>query len=73
MTTRPHVLCRTLVYALTLFTAACQSASDMSNGSSRQNGKSTVTLAPADMKPIGTIDDRYQSYNVEMLEVTGGK
>jgi hypothetical protein len=25
------------------------------------------------MKRIGTIDERYQSYNVEMLEVTGGR
>jgi hypothetical protein len=25
------------------------------------------------MPRIGTIDDRFQSYNIEMLEVTGGK
>jgi hypothetical protein len=25
------------------------------------------------MAPVGTVDERYQSYNVEMLEVTGGK
>jgi len=31
------------------------------------------TLAPATMPRIATIDERYQSYNVEMLEVTGGK
>lgn len=31
------------------------------------------SLAPASMARVGTIDDRYQSYNVEMLEVTGGK
>ena len=30
-------------------------------------------LAPATMHRIGTVDERYQSYNVEMLEVTGGK
>ena len=30
-------------------------------------------LAPATMHHIGTVDERYQSYNVEMLEVTGGK
>src|SRR6185295_340172 len=29
---------------------------------------STATLAR-----LGTVDDRYQSFNVEMLEVTGGK
>lgn len=30
-------------------------------------------IAPAKMPAIGTVDERYQSYNVEMLEVTGGK
>jgi hypothetical protein len=25
------------------------------------------------MKRVGTVDERYQSYNIEMLEVTGGK
>jgi heparanase 1 len=30
-------------------------------------------LAPATMKPVGQVDERYQSYNVEMLEVTGGR
>jgi len=28
---------------------------------------------PATMTRVGTVDERYQSYNVEMLEVTGGK
>jgi heparanase len=30
-------------------------------------------LMPANMARVGTIDERFQSYNVEMLEVTGGK
>ncbi len=29
-------------------------------------------ITPANMPRIGTIDQRYQSYNVEMVEVTGG-
>src|SRR5262249_25948705 len=33
----------------------------------------TVALAPASMPRIGTVDTRYQSYNVEMIEVTGGR
>jgi hypothetical protein len=33
----------------------------------------SVSLNPAKMQRIGTIDERFQSYNVEMLEVTGGK
>lgn len=36
-------------------------------------GAQSVSLDPAKMQRIGTIDERFQSYNVEMLEVTGGK
>ncbi len=32
-----------------------------------------VSLTPSTMPRIGTVDARYQSYNVEMLEVTGGR
>ena len=35
-------------------------------------GAQSVSLDPAKMRRIGTIDERFQSYNVEMLEVTGG-
>ena len=31
-----------------------------------------LSVAPADMPRIGTVDERFQSFNVEMLEVTGG-
>lgn len=33
----------------------------------------TIPLAPQSMPAIGSIDERYQSYNIEMLEVTGGR
>src|SRR5262249_42520508 len=33
---------------------------------------SSVALAPATMTRIGEIDARFQSYNIEMVEVTGG-
>lgn len=33
----------------------------------------TAGLAPSTMPRTGTVDERYQSYNVEMLEVTGGR
>src|ERR1700676_5068885 len=33
----------------------------------------TVALSPSSMPALGTISERYQSYNVEMLEATGGK
>jgi hypothetical protein len=32
-----------------------------------------VALAPAELKAIGTVDPRFQSYNIEMVEVTGGR
>lgn len=33
----------------------------------------TAGLTPSAMPRVGTVDERYQSYNVEMLEVTGGR
>jgi hypothetical protein len=42
-------------------------------GCAGHNSSSMITLAPARMPRIATVDERYQSYNVEMLEVTGGK
>ncbi len=32
-----------------------------------------VSLDPAKMPVIGTVDERFQSYNIEMVEVTGGR
>ena len=31
------------------------------------------SVDPGAMPRVGAVDERYQSYNVEMLEVTGGK
>ena len=36
-------------------------------------GQTATTIAPAKMPRIGTIDERFQSFNIEMLEVTGGR
>lgn len=42
---------------------------------SRVLAQSTQATAvnPTTLSRVGTIDERYQSYNIEMLEVTGGK
>lgn len=32
-----------------------------------------IAVAPATMPPIAIVDPRYQSYNVEMAEIVGGK
>lgn len=33
----------------------------------------TLSLAPSSLKPIAKVDERFQSYNVEMAEVVGGR
>ena len=54
---------------LALMAVACQPSSKVTTNTSPA---SSSAIAPANMARVGTIDDRYQSYNVEMLEVTGG-
>lgn len=49
-------------YALMLFAIPSFAASD----------KPSISLTPSTMVRIGTIDGRFQSYNIEMLEITGG-
>jgi hypothetical protein len=34
-------------------------------------GASPVSVTPATMPRVGTVDERYQSFNIEMVEVTG--
>jgi len=41
--------------------------------SNSQRGARPRSLAPSSMPRLGTVDERFQSYNVEMLEVTGGR
>jgi hypothetical protein len=36
-------------------------------------GADPATLDPARMRRVGRVDERFQSYNVEMVEVTGGR
>jgi hypothetical protein len=38
-----------------------------------QDRPSIQALSPAKMPRIGTVDERFQSYNIEMVEVTGGR
>src|SRR5690348_17276994 len=32
-----------------------------------------VSVDPGKMTSLGTVDERFQSYNIEMVEVTGGR
>lgn len=34
---------------------------------------SPVQLSPSAMPRVGTVDERFQSYNIEMVEITGGR
>ena len=38
-----------------------------------QPAPSPLPIAPAHLPKLGTVDPRFQSYNIEMLEVTGGR
>ena len=38
-----------------------------------KSGTGVVSVNPKEMKHIGNVDERYQSYNVEMVEVVGGR
>ena len=42
-------------------------------GPSASTPEAPVTVAPARMARVAAVDPRYQSYNVEMVEVTGGR
>ncbi|HWC99042.1 MAG TPA: hypothetical protein VG456_19915 [Candidatus Sulfopaludibacter sp.] len=36
-------------------------------------GADPVTVSPQTMRRIGSVDERFQSFNIEMVEVTGGR
>ena len=57
----------TLLFPLTLGLVAIMSLTAVPAGAQ------PVSLSPATMPRTGTLDERYQSYNVEMIEVTGGR
>jgi len=42
-------------------------------GTGVKSSAQTVTLRPPAVPCLGAVDERYQSYNVEMVEVTGGR
>lgn len=58
---------------LDLWAARAAFASVGALGFATSTAAQTVSVAPSTMPRIGTVDERYQSYNVEMLEVTGGR
>src|SRR3954463_5889401 len=51
--------------------AACHSGDTNTGGGNMDSSAITINLK--EMKHIGSVDERYQSYNVEMVEVVGGE
>jgi len=42
-------------------------------GSASLCAQTAVSIVPAKMPKVGTVDERFQSFNIEMVEVTGGR
>jgi hypothetical protein len=53
--------CQVWMVAALLVTLPCRSLAEQ------------LSISPASMARIGTVDERFQSYNIEMVEVTGGR
>jgi heparanase 1 len=64
-----HTAVGTYTILLSFVMAACRDAGEPI----RQTTTAGTAITPATMTQVGSVDERYQSYNVEMLEVTGGK
>ena len=53
--------------------AQCWRPSGSTGCSNPAHSVSPGSITPANMSRIGTVDERFQSYNVEMVEVMGGR
>ncbi len=60
-------LCRRFLTIAALVTVSC--ATSLAGAGAAPSAK----IAPATMPRIGAVDERFQSYNIEMVEVTGGR
>ncbi len=60
---KQNLCCRLLMFSAAALLAVAVSAQE----------KPTVKLDPSTMPKLGTVDARYLSYNIEMVEVTGGR
>lgn len=67
---KPKTSTSVISISLIVIATACN-LGNQKTGSNSTNNAITVNLK--EMKQIGTVSDRYQSYNVEMVEVVGGR
>jgi hypothetical protein len=58
------------VSTATIFVCAAFTSASVAMADSEGDG--SVMVAPASLSAVGRVDERFQSYNVEMVEVTGG-
>lgn len=77
---RPFVAVAAALAAVALLAAGCSSGDDPGAPTTKPTS-STASAPPADVAAVlavdgdtaaATVDDRFQSYNIEMVEVTGG-
>lgn len=61
-----------IIRAISLFLIGMAPMVNAQNDSEKQSGKSTPIFNLQEMKLIGSVDERFQSYNIEMCEVIGG-
>lgn len=70
-------LCRGLGAGLLLVGCSAAALPFMAQNARARNtvaqNTSAVAVTPSAMPRVGAVDERFQSYNVEMLEVTGGR
>jgi len=59
-----------LIISTTIGSIACNSGDTNTAG---KTDSTDITINVKEMKHLGTVDERYQSYNVEMVEVAGGE
>ena len=62
---------RLMSISTTISLSACNSGD--TNTAVSKTDSSAITINLKEMKHIGTVDERYQSYNIEMVEVVGGE
>ena len=58
---------------LAIFTMLMLAALGSLSCSRAEEASKAGAIDPATLPPVGTVDERFQSYNVEMIEVTGGR
>ncbi len=69
----PKALVITASLLLGMEGAICQAQAASPSPSAGAASDTGLTLSPGKMPATGTVDPRFQSYNIEMIELTGGK